>query len=60
MSAIAIDSTRRIARIEPGLTWGEVAKALPPYGLALTSGDSASVSVGGLLLGVGIGWMVRK
>ena len=60
MSAIAIDSTRRIARIEPGLTWGEVAKALQPYGLALTSGDSASVGVGGLLLGGGIGWMVRK
>jgi len=60
MKAITIDSTRRIARLEPGLTWGEVANALHPHGLALTSGDMASVGVGGLLLGGGIGWMVRK
>ncbi len=27
---------------------------------ALTSGDTSTVGVGGLLLGGGIGWMVRK
>jgi FAD/FMN-containing dehydrogenase len=60
MKAIAIDPQRRTARLEPGLTWGEVANALQPYGLALTAGDTASVGVGGLILGGGIGWMVRK
>jgi FAD/FMN-containing dehydrogenase len=60
MKAITIDRIRRIARIEPGLTWGEVARATHAYGLALTSGDMASVGVGGLMLGGGIGWMVRK
>ncbi len=60
MKAITVDPERRIARIEPGLTWGEVASTLQPHGLALTSGDVASVGVGGLLLGGGIGWMVRK
>jgi FAD/FMN-containing dehydrogenase len=60
MKAISIDSARHFARLEPGLTWGEVAKALQPSGLALTSGDVSSVGVGGLLLGGGIGWMVRK
>jgi FAD/FMN-containing dehydrogenase len=60
MKAITIDRRRRIARIEPGLTWGEVARAAHAYGLALTSGDMASVGVGGLMLGGGIGWMVRK
>lgn len=60
MKAITIDPTRRTARLEPGLTWGEVANALQPHGLALTAGDTASVGVGGLLLGGGIGWMVRK
>jgi FAD/FMN-containing dehydrogenase len=60
MKGISIDPIRRIARIEPGLTWGEVAAATQPYGLALTSGDVASVGVGGLLLGGGIGMMVRK
>src|SRR6266536_1616929 len=60
MKAINIDRIRRIARIEPGLTWGEVARAAHAYGLTLTSGDMASVGVGGLMLGGGIGWMVRK
>ncbi len=43
MKAIAIDPQRRTARLEPGLTWGEVAHALQPYGLALTAGDTASM-----------------
>lgn len=60
MKAITIDPERRTARLESGLTWGEVASALQPYGLALTSGDTGTVGVGGLLLGGGIGWMARK
>jgi len=60
MKAISIDPTRRIARIEPGLTWGEVAWSAHAHGLGLTSVDMASVGVGGLLLGGGIGWMARK
>ena len=60
MKAITIDPQQRTARIEPGLTCGEVANALQPYGLALTSSDTASVGIGGRLLGGGIGWMVRK
>jgi FAD/FMN-containing dehydrogenase len=60
MKAIHVDPVQRIARLEPGLTWGEVANTLQSYGLALTSGDTGTVGVGGLLLGGGIGWMVRK
>jgi FAD/FMN-containing dehydrogenase len=60
MKAIAVDPQRRTARLEPGLTWGEVAYALQPYGQALTAGDTATVGVGGLILGGGLGWMVRK
>ncbi|HEX6480945.1 MAG TPA: FAD-binding oxidoreductase [Ktedonobacteraceae bacterium] len=60
MKAISIDPVQRTARIEPGLTWAEVAAAAHPHGLALTSGDTGSVGVGGLLLGGGMGWMVRK
>jgi FAD/FMN-containing dehydrogenase len=59
MKGIVIDPVHRVARIEPGLTWGEVAEALQPHGLALTSGDTSSVGVGGLVLGGGIGWMAR-
>jgi FAD/FMN-containing dehydrogenase len=60
MKTIAVDPIRRTARLEPGLTWGEVANTLQPFGLAITSGDVGSVGVGGLLLGGGIGWMARS
>lgn len=60
MREIEIDAERKVARIEPGLTWLEVARALSAYGLALTSGDMGSVGVGGLTLGGGIGFMTRK
>lgn len=59
LRTITIDPVQQTARLEPGLTWGEVAKALQPFGLAMTAGDGASVGVGGLLLGGGMGWMVR-
>jgi len=43
-----------------GATWGAVAAALSPLGLGLTAGDTNQVGVGGLTLGGGIGWMVRR
>lgn len=43
-----------------GATWGHVATVLSPHGLAITSGDTKSVGVGGLTLSGGIGWQVRK
>jgi FAD/FMN-containing dehydrogenase len=60
LKGIDIDPLTRRARIEPGLTWAEVSAAAHPYGLAMTSGNAGSVGVGGLLLGGGMGWMVRK
>jgi FAD/FMN-containing dehydrogenase len=60
MARLDLDPVRRIARIEPGLTWGAVAGRLHAHGLALTAGDTATVGVGGLTLGGGIGWMARK
>jgi FAD/FMN-containing dehydrogenase len=42
-----------------GATWGQVAGMLAERGLGISSGDTASVGVGGLTLGGGIGWMVR-
>jgi FAD/FMN-containing dehydrogenase len=47
-------------RIGAGATWGPAAAALAEHGLALTSGDTISVGVGGLTQSGGIGWMVRK
>ncbi|WP_214105353.1 FAD-binding oxidoreductase [Acrocarpospora catenulata] len=55
-----IDKERHLVRIGGGATWGQVATALAPHGLAISSGDTKSVGVGGLTLSGGIGWKVRK
>ena len=46
-------------RVGSGAVWGRVAEALAPHGLALSSGDTYTVGVGGLTLGGGVGWLVR-
>lgn len=55
-----IDEAKHIVRIGGGAVWGDIAKKLHQYGLAISSGDTLSVGVGGLTLGAGVGWMVRK
>jgi FAD/FMN-containing dehydrogenase len=54
---ISVEGTR--VRVGGGAQWGAVAHALSEHGLGISSGDTASVGVGGLTLGGGIGWMVR-
>jgi FAD/FMN-containing dehydrogenase len=55
-----LDEAKALVRIGAGAKWGHVAKTLGQHNLALSSGDTASVGVGGLTLGGGVGWMVRK
>jgi hypothetical protein len=49
-----------IVEVGPGASWGDVAAAVQQHGFAITSGDTADVGVGGLALGGGIGWLVRR
>lgn len=56
---IRVDASRGTVAVGGGATWGEVARTLAGFGLGVSSGDTASVGVGGLTLGGGIGWMVR-
>jgi FAD/FMN-containing dehydrogenase len=49
-----------VVRLGAGATWGPAAATLAEHGLAITSGDTVSVGVGGLAQAGGIGWMVRK
>lgn len=55
-----VDKERHHVRIGGGATWGQVVAALAPDNLAISSGDTKSVGVGGLTLSGGIGWKVRK
>jgi FAD/FMN-containing dehydrogenase len=47
-------------RIGGGATWGPAAATLAAHGLAITSGDTTSVGVGGLTQAGGMGWMIRR
>lgn len=59
-SVEVVDETEHKVKIGSGARWSEVARVLGEKGLALSSGDTKSVGVGGLTLGGGIGWLVRK
>ncbi len=60
MRDVVIDSYRRVAHIQPGATSADISGPAHAYGLALTTGDTSSVGIGGLATGGGIGYMVRK
>lgn len=55
-----LDTERRLVRIGGGATWGQVDHVLRPLGWAISSGDTADVGVGGLTLGGGFGWLLRR
>ncbi len=60
MKGIDIDVAERTAWAEAGLTAGEYTEKTAEYGLATGFGDTASVGLGGLTTGGGIGFLVRK
>jgi FAD/FMN-containing dehydrogenase len=60
MKRVSIDPEQRIARVQPGATSGDLAAPANAHGLALTTGDTHSVGMGGLTTGGGIGFMARK
>jgi FAD/FMN-containing dehydrogenase len=60
MRALEIDVAGRTAWAETGLTAGEYTTAAAVHGLATGFGDTGSVGIGGLTLGGGIGFLVRK
>jgi FAD/FMN-containing dehydrogenase len=60
MARVSIDPAARTARVQPGATSGDLAGPANDFGLALSTGDTHSVGMGGLTTGGGIGFMVRK
>src|SRR5919112_3034333 len=60
MKGLLIDPERKLAWAQAGLTAGEVTAALGEHGLAVPFGDTASVGIGGLTTGGGIGFLTRR
>lgn len=48
-----------LVRLGTGSTWRRVMEQLTPHGLVVTSGDTGSVGVGGIVTAGGFGWFVR-
>jgi FAD/FMN-containing dehydrogenase len=60
MKDLQIDPESRTAWAETGLTAGEFTTAAAAHGLAVGFGDTGSVGIGGITLGGGVGYLVRK
>jgi FAD/FMN-containing dehydrogenase len=60
LNGLEIDVESRTAWAGTGLTTGRYTDAVAAHGLATPFGDTGSVGIGGLTLGGGIGYLVRK
>jgi FAD/FMN-containing dehydrogenase len=60
LKGLEIDVDGRTAWAESGLTAGEYTAAVGEHDLVTGFGDTASVGIGGITLGGGVGYLVRK
>ena len=60
MNAVEVDADGRAAWAQTGVKAGDYTRATGERGLATGLGDTASVGLGGITLGGGIGFLVRK
>ncbi|MFF1923340.1 FAD-binding oxidoreductase [Streptomyces sp. NPDC058221] len=60
MDSVRIDPARRTAAVGAGTTWGQVAEAAAPHGLAPLNGSSPGVGAVSYTLGGGLGILARE
>src|SRR5213080_1256312 len=60
LKRIDVHPEARVARAQPGVTWGEFDTATQAHGLATTGGRITTTGIAGLTLGTGSGWLERK
>jgi len=60
MRSVFVDPTSRRVRIQGGATLGDIDRETHVFGLAVPCGIVPKTGIGGLTLGGGVGWLIRK
>src|SRR5499427_10239026 len=60
MRAVHVEPATRTVRVQGGATLGDLDRETHPFGLAVPCGIVPKTGIGGLTLGGGVGWLIRK
>jgi hypothetical protein len=60
MRSVHVDAASQRVRVQGGATLGDLDRETHVFGLAVPSGIVAKTGIGGLTLGGGVGWLLRK